>query len=295
METKIFIKDGKSYMEVKNVGDTDQTENFKIYSLEESDEENLIVQGPLTVSANMQRTSMAIETLPVGTSNTIYKVVIGGGVNEKYKYFPRGTLGATTVDDTRIKEILAKYIMMPTWETVKRNGYGGWNAGLKRWYVYMCPADKETIGYGHKLVAGDSYTTGLNDADAKALLIQDITDKLEVSKSTFGECYVNGLEPWAKIVLLDLVFNIGENAVANSYPRFRKSLADRNYGTEANKTDASKDGGPTWREHVRGYYKIVPDELTTDPTDTIKKWFKNIRRCELVETHLLPKLTLFKR
>ena len=138
MEVTIFIRSGKSYMKIENTSDVDQTEYFGLYSLDESGEETLIVHGHIKVSAETPRVSSAIETVPTGTSNTFYKVVIGKGAAERYKYFPRGTLGDTTTTDGGVVSTLKTLLMIPGWENNNKHpkSLSGWAPILKKWFPH---------------------------------------------------------------------------------------------------------------------------------------------------------------
>jgi len=42
-------------------------------------------------------------------------------------------------------------------------------------HVYLCPAGKNTIGYGHVIADGEQYPdSGISEQDAETLLIQDV-------------------------------------------------------------------------------------------------------------------------
>lgn len=81
-----------------------------------------------------------------------------------------------------------------------------------RLYVYKDSAGFPTIGYGHKLLPGESFPNGISPEQAEAMLARDTTwaqnavrdnVKVPITQNQFD-------------ALVSLVFNIGSNAFKNS-------------------------------------------------------------------------------
>ena len=75
--------------------------------------------------------------------------------------------------------------------------------------VYICPAGKRTIGYGHVLRVGDKTTITPQEADE--LLIQDVEKCEAVLNSIIFEYRQNEFD-----ALVSLIYNIGVTAFKQS-------------------------------------------------------------------------------
>jgi GH24 family phage-related lysozyme (muramidase) len=64
------------------------------------------------------------------------------------------------------------------YENSKDNPKGGYDKRTGRWYPHRSiEGGSDTIAYGHKIQAGEVYSNGLSDAEATALLRQDIAKR----------------------------------------------------------------------------------------------------------------------
>lgn len=103
------------------------------------------------------------------------------------------------------------------------------NAGLAllkqsegyRSHVYRDVAGFPTIGYGHRLEAGESYPEGITEAQASALLVADIRAAEEAVRRLVRAPLAQGQFD----ALVDFCFNLGQRRLAAS-----TLLADLNMG-----------------------------------------------------------------
>lgn len=103
------------------------------------------------------------------------------------------------------------------------------NAGLAllkqsegyRSHVYRDVAGFPTIGYGHRLEAGESFPEGITEAQASALLVADIRAAEEAVRRLVRAPLAQGQFD----ALVDFCFNLGQRRLAAS-----TLLADLNMG-----------------------------------------------------------------
>ena len=88
---------------------------------------------------------------------------------------------------------------------------------IKRWEgfqprAYLCPAGQPTIGYGHKLLPGESYPEGVSQDQAEALLRADLAQAEEaVSQLARVPLADNQFA-----ALVSFAFNLGAGNLARS-------------------------------------------------------------------------------
>lgn len=120
--------------------------------------------------------------------------------------------------------------------------------------VYLCPAGKQSIGYGYNLEANPLklpsdviegfYETGITWEKAKNLLIGEV-NRLDMALAGKLEGYQR-LNEARKAVLLDMAYNLGVNGLM----KFKKTLAhirDENYPLAAKEMLDSN-----WARQVHG-------------------------------------------
>lgn len=82
--------------------------------------------------------------------------------------------------------------------------------------MYKCPAGKNTIGYGHNLDA-----KAISQEAADVILDQDFKDVASNALDIFGQEKFNSLHDDAKVVVTDMIFNLGSAGFKN----FKKMIA----------------------------------------------------------------------
>ena len=78
--------------------------------------------------------------------------------------------------------------------------------------LYICPAGKPTIGYGHVIRAGEEYPAAISTEDAENLLVQDVNN----SEQVVGRCVTIPLRQNQFDALVAFTYNIGIGAFENS-------------------------------------------------------------------------------
>ena len=78
--------------------------------------------------------------------------------------------------------------------------------------TYLDVAGYPTIGYGHKLKAGEQYDHGITEATATAMLEQDI----QGAEAAVGRLVYVAMTQGQFDALVDFVFNLGQGALASS-------------------------------------------------------------------------------
>lgn len=78
--------------------------------------------------------------------------------------------------------------------------------------IYLCPAEKPTIGYGHVIRAGESYPNGISEAEAEALLAKDV----EGTEQAIGRLVMVSLSQNQFDALVAFAYNIGVKAFEKS-------------------------------------------------------------------------------
>jgi lysozyme len=93
---------------------------------------------------------------------------------------------------------------------------------------YICPAGKETIGYGHVIHPVESYPPeGISEAEAEKLLKQDVS----YAESILEHAVLVPLSQSQFDALASLIYNIGIKAFVNS--TLLRRLNERNHAAAA--------------------------------------------------------------
>lgn len=77
---------------------------------------------------------------------------------------------------------------------------------------YVCPAGKETIGYGHVIKQGEQFPCGVTEQQAEEILLDDVAE----AEQCIFDCVEVDLMPFQFDALVSLIFNIGTNAFSKS-------------------------------------------------------------------------------
>lgn len=83
----------------------------------------------------------------------------------------------------------------------------------------------DTIGYGHKIKAGEDFSKGLSDEQVNNLLIQDLRVHEDVVKNEIGTDVYTNLDINRKQMLIDFAFNLG---TLKGFPKFTQGVIDNN-------------------------------------------------------------------
>jgi hypothetical protein len=68
-------------------------------------------------------------------------------------------------------------------ENSKDDPNGGYNKQLKKWFPHKSlEGGSDTIGYGHKIQAGENFSKGLTDDEAIKLLNKDVNRTIDIAK-----------------------------------------------------------------------------------------------------------------
>jgi GH24 family phage-related lysozyme (muramidase) len=81
-----------------------------------------------------------------------------------------------------------------------------------KFWTYKDSLGYPTIGYGHLLVAGESFPQGLTESQANALLDKDLASKVADAKSIYEQYGMKGGIELQK-VLTQMVFQMGKGKV----------------------------------------------------------------------------------
>ena len=107
-------------------------------------------------------------------------------------------------------------------KTVENSVKAGFVDGL--WYPHRSiEGGSDTIAYGHKLKAGEDFSCGLTEAEAEALLIQDLACAEKSAASLIEQKHGvewGSLPEWKQEIFIDFQFN----GVLRSFPKFRKAM-----------------------------------------------------------------------
>ncbi len=100
--------------------------------------------------------------------------------------------------------------------------------------IYLCPAGKATIGYGHVILANEKFPpNGISPSEAEKLLMQDA----KIATDAINSLVVCELAQNQFDALASLTYNIGAKAFAKS--KLLRLLNENNY------TDAAAEF-PKW-------------------------------------------------
>jgi lysozyme len=91
---------------------------------------------------------------------------------------------------------------------------------------YLCPAGYPTIGYGHRLLPGETFTT-ISEIQATAILYKDVA----VAEKAIERLAKVSLTQGQYDALVDFIFNLGVTAFAKS--TLLKRLNEGNYQAAA--------------------------------------------------------------
>lgn len=81
------------------------------------------------------------------------------------------------LDLDKLAEIITEY------ENSKTNPKGGWNEKKGRWFPHKSvEGGSPTIAYGHKVLPGENFSSGISDAEALKLLRNDLLKKEKLAK-----------------------------------------------------------------------------------------------------------------
>ena len=104
-------------------------------------------------------------------------------------------------------------------------------AGYKKgkWYPHRSfEGGSDTIAYGHKLMPGEDYSSGISDQKAAELQKNDVLEKQKVAESFVDKKYGKGtydsLPQNSQMLLLDYTYN----GVINKFPSFVKHVVEGN-------------------------------------------------------------------
>ena len=149
--------------------------------------------------------------------------------------------------------------------------------GSGKWNIVNDVVANKRIGYGHLVLAGETFTGGLTDDQAKAKLLADVTTAVNHAKNLMGGNCWAGLDFWARVAWAELVLNIGQDkANTDKYLTFKTSLRTKNYGSALD-TEATTSWGSFEREFtVQG---------STHPC---------AKRHSFIKRYILSKLSIFK-
>lgn len=101
---------------------------------------------------------------------------------------------------------------------------------------YMCPAGYRTIGWGHRVMQGESFSR-ITAQDADRLLADDVAKALRGVKKLVSVPLTEGMEG----ALVSFVFNVGEARFATS--TLLKRLNQKDYTAAANEFERWVYGG----------------------------------------------------
>ena len=202
--------------------------------------------------------------------------------------------GGTNGDISSIMNMAASTIKFPGQSSKTFTTHFGAAPGL--WKKHDDGAGFPTIGYGHKIKVGEDFSAGITDAQAKELLVADISDHLGEAKENMGGCWDN-LDFWAKVAYTELVYNMGQNGAKNTFPNFKASLVAKTYGDPGNLNDEAAlpgaGSGISFREFKRTR-DLKPGETTAYPVpNQPNKAYLGERHKHIVK-HILIKMSAFK-
>ena len=94
--------------------------------------------------------------------------------------------------------------------------FGDYAKFIEKWEgrkhtVYTCPAGYKTIGVGHLIKKGESFTY-LSDTEIDHILSQDIETAITIARKTFKNFDQHPYE--VRLIMCDLAYNLGENKLA---------------------------------------------------------------------------------
>jgi len=102
---------------------------------------------------------------------------------------------------------------------VENNTRKGFNKEKKLWYPHKSfEGGSDTIAYGHKIVPGEDYSSGITEEQAEQLLVRDLNKaKAQVLREVKGR----ELSKKQMEMFVDFVFNMG---TLKKFPKFTKAV-----------------------------------------------------------------------
>ena len=120
-------------------------------------------------------------------------------------------------------------------------------AGYKKgkWYPHKSfEGGNDTIAYGHKLISGEDYSSGISDKKASELQKRDVLEKQKVAQNfvdkKYGEGTYDGLPQNSQMLLLDYTYN----GVINKFPSFVKHVVEGNKEGMLKEYERGSKGSP---------------------------------------------------
>lgn len=92
--------------------------------------------------------------------------------------------------------------------------------------TYLCPAGYQTIGYGHRLLPGETFST-ITEMQATAILYKDVA----IAEKAIANLVKVEITQGQHDALVDFIFNLGVTAFAKS--TLLKRLNEGNYQAAA--------------------------------------------------------------
>ena len=119
------------------------------------------------------------------------------------------------------------------------------NEGL-RLRLYKCPAGKLTIGYGHNI-----EDNGINNACAEFIFNEDLSNCIRVAEEIFGKTFFGNLKDNAKVVIVDMLFNLGSTKFL-TFKKFIRCVKNYDYEGAGNEIVNSK----AYKQNTRRYKEL---------------------------------------
>jgi GH24 family phage-related lysozyme (muramidase) len=101
----------------------------------------------------------------------------------------------------------------------------GYRRQFSKWFPHPSPeGGRPTIAYGHKLKPGESFSNGITQAQAEALLIKDLTEawyRADTWLQTKHQVRMDQLSQRQQEMLVDYAFNLGS---LGGFPKFVRAV-----------------------------------------------------------------------
>ena len=101
-----------------------------------------------------------------------------------------------------------------------------------KYNVYLDTLNKKTIGFGHLVLEGEDFSTGLTDEEADALLAKDLESKVNDARKLYEQYKMTGGVEIQK-VLTQMVFQMGYKGVS-AFTGTLGAMAKGDYKAAAN-------------------------------------------------------------
>lgn len=156
----------------------------------------------------------------------------------------------------------------------------GYNEQTGRWAPHAsAEGGSDTLAYGHKLTPAEvrtgtvsikgksvSYTSGLTNAQADALLEQDLQKSEQGAARVFGNSWKTMSRP-VQLLAAELVFNLGSSKFANQFDNFIRLASD-----PETERQAVREIGRTYVDKKTG-----KKEPLTNRVNAITEWFNSTK------------------